>query len=201
MIYDRLLTVAAVPPGVRPTAETLTTIRTHYFASKTISAKRFYESIQAGQRLDCLLEIPGWWGYSGLEYVCVGSNIYTLEQAEERTDTDGLPVTWFSLRLCRRTWADTLVLIGEVFLKDAEGYPQGVPERRNVVCSIVSGTDGKDTDSGDKSRLRRSAVVEIYSTDYQGERLAEFRGVSYEVAELRETDNYTLRLTLREAIR
>ena len=111
---------------------------------------------------------------------------------------------WLSLSLIARTWADELILLKyPEKSKGDNGYdlPDAQPEERKVICSIVQGLDSKDSYTGDKSRLRFQVTVEVYDSDYYGERKAIFRGRSYAVQSATMTERYTQRLELLEVIR
>ena len=205
MIYNRTLKIYTVQPGKAPTEENLQPVRSHMYGDKTIYAKRIYDAVQAGYQLDRLLEIPGWYDYKSTEYVKPGDGgLYRLAQAERRRDENGLPCMWLSLSLIARIWADELILLKyPEKSKGDNGYdlPDAQPEERKVICSIVQGLDSKDSYTGDKSRLRSQVTVEVYDSDYYGERKAIFRGRSYEIQSATMTERYTQRLELLEVIR
>lgn len=204
MIYGRKLQVCTAPPGVAPSPDTLKLVRSHMYADKTIFARRAYDAIQAGYQLDRLLEIPGWYDYTATEYVRLGdSQLYRLMQAERRWDDNGIPCMWLSLSLVARTWADSVTLLSYPESVALNGYalPDAEPMERVVTCSIVSGPDGQDSYTGDKSRLRAQASVEIYASDYRRERFAKFRGQLYSIESADLTERYTQRLELLEVIR
>lgn len=204
MIYNRKLQIYTVLPGKAPTEENLRPVRSHMYGEKTIYAKRIYDAVQAGYRLDKLLEIPGWYDYKSLEYVKPGDGgLYRLAQAERRQDENNLPCMWLSLSLVARTWADELVLLRYPESVAGNGYarPDAQPVERRVICSIVQGLDNRDGYSGDKSRLQSQVSVEIYDSDYDNERYAIFRSRRYEIQSATMTEHYTQRLELLEVVR
>ena len=98
MIYDRILTIYDLPSGT-PLQRKLKYSATHYYAPREVYHKRYWESVQAGSRIDCLVEVPYGEEITATQY-CVldDGHVYRVEQAQHGFDVDGLPVTTLSLK-------------------------------------------------------------------------------------------------------
>lgn len=66
-------------------------------AEKTVYAKRFWEAVANGSRVDKLVELPLHRDVPAAGYARLGGHTYRVEQTQTGEDGDGLPVTWLSL--------------------------------------------------------------------------------------------------------
>lgn len=80
-----------LPAGTLPTCET------PWCAEKTVYAKRFWEAVANGSRVDKLVELPLHRDVPAAGYARLGGHTYRVEQTQTGEDGDGLPVTWLSL--------------------------------------------------------------------------------------------------------
>lgn len=100
MIYDTLIKVLELPSGVgTPLQGKLQPVFDAWCGEMTVFHSRFWEAVQAGSRIDVMVEIP-----LHRREVDAGSfakyqgHIYSVEQAQFQTDSNGLPVTVLSLK-------------------------------------------------------------------------------------------------------
>ena len=66
-------------------------------AEKTVYAKRFWEALANGSRVDKLVELPLHRDVPSASYARLGGHTYRVEQILTGEVGDGLPVTWLSL--------------------------------------------------------------------------------------------------------
>ena len=100
MIYDTPIKVLELPSGVgTPLQGKLQPVFDAWCGEMTVFHSRFWEAVQAGSRIDAMVEIP-----LHRREVDAGSfakyqgHIYSVEQAQFQTDSNGLPVTVLSLK-------------------------------------------------------------------------------------------------------
>lgn len=98
MIYDKPITVLAMPPGQGiPTPGCLEKKFDAWCAEKTVYANRFWESVANGARIDKLVELPLKRDIPSAGYARLEDHTYRIEQTQLGEDSQGLPVTWLSL--------------------------------------------------------------------------------------------------------
>lgn len=99
MVYDKPITVLAMPDtqGI-PTKGCLVKTFDAWCAEKTVYAKRFWEAVASGARVDKLVELPLVRDIPAAGYARLGGHTYRIEQAQFGEDSQGLPVTWLSLQ-------------------------------------------------------------------------------------------------------
>lgn len=98
MIYDKPISVLTMPEDVGiPTAGCLVPVFNAWCAEKTVYAKRFWEAVASGHRVDMLVELPLHRDVPAASYARVGGHTYRVEQVQRGQDGDLLPVTWLSL--------------------------------------------------------------------------------------------------------
>ena len=99
MIYNKPLTVCKPLSGVWLDTE-LEPVMCRYAADLTVYAARYWEAVQAGSRVDRLVQFPrtAWDRIEADWIVLYGDNTYRIEQAQQEFDEDNLPVWRLSLR-------------------------------------------------------------------------------------------------------
>ena len=98
MIYDRYLTVYDLAGG-SPIGGKLTENSAHYYAEMEVYHRRYWESVQAGSRIDRMVRVPFGEALTATQYaIPEDGHVYRIEQAQHGLDEDGLPVTTLSLR-------------------------------------------------------------------------------------------------------
>ncbi len=98
MIYDKPISLLAMPDttGI-PSPGCLVPVFDAWCAEKTVYAKRFWEAVANGSRVDKLVELPLHRDVPAASYARLGGHTYRVEQTQTGEDGDGLPVTWLSL--------------------------------------------------------------------------------------------------------
>lgn len=99
MIYDKPITVCRLPDGVGAITQTktLTPVFSAYCGELEVYHSRYWESVQADSRIDCLVEIPLRRNASAHMYAVYDGHTYRIEQAQFASDENGLPVTRLSM--------------------------------------------------------------------------------------------------------
>lgn len=100
MIYDKPIEILKLPDDVgTPLQGKLQPVFSAFCGEMTVFHSRFWESVQAGSRIDVMVELPlhrknadaGMFArYEG--------HIYSIEQAQYQKDGNQLPVTVLSLK-------------------------------------------------------------------------------------------------------
>ena len=100
MIYDKPIQILKIPDDAgTPIQGKLQPVFDAYCAEMTVFHNRFWESVQAGSRIDVMVEMPlrrknadaGMFAeYDG--------HIYSIEQCQYQNDENGLPVTVLSMK-------------------------------------------------------------------------------------------------------
>lgn len=99
MNYDTTITILKLPDDIgTPLQGKLEKVFTAYCGEKEVYHGRFWESVQAGSRIDALVELPLRRNADAGMYAQYKGHIYSIEQAQFGTDEDGLPVTILSLK-------------------------------------------------------------------------------------------------------
>lgn len=98
-------------------------------------------------------------------------------------------------------WRDSVHLITSTVTVDDEGYEETVETTRDVVAIFCAGVDAEQTTEGDKSGMRRSATLEIWAGNYDGETRVSYDGCLYSVASAKNTMRGTVLLKLEEVWR
>lgn len=98
MICDRVLTIYDEPAGTL-LQNKLVEVSRHYYAPAEVYHSRFWESVQAGSRIDMMANIPDGSAIRADQYaIPEDGHVYRVVQAQHGLDDDGLPVTRLSLR-------------------------------------------------------------------------------------------------------
>lgn len=98
-MYDTPITILKLPDDVgTPLQGKLEKVFSCYCEEKEVYHGRFWESVQAGSRIDTLVELPLRRNADAGMYAQYKGHIYSIEQAQFGADDDGLPVTILSLK-------------------------------------------------------------------------------------------------------
>lgn len=99
MIYDTPITVCKLRSGAAiPLPGTLEPAFSAYCGEKEVYHGRYWESVQAGSRIDTLVEIPLHREVDATMFAKFKNHYYSIEHAQFTKDEDGLPVTILSLK-------------------------------------------------------------------------------------------------------
>lgn len=99
MIYDTPITVLKLPDNVgTPLQGTLKEVFTAFCGEKEVYHGRYWESVQAGSRIDCLVELPFHRNSDAGMFARYKGHVYSIEQAQFSKDENNLPVTVLSLK-------------------------------------------------------------------------------------------------------
>ena len=99
MIYDREITVCRPPAGFGAPFQGRLVVNAAYLCAElTVYHRRYWESVQAGTRVDRMVQIPLRRDVLATDYAIFDGHLYRVEEAQITTDEDGLPVTNLSLR-------------------------------------------------------------------------------------------------------
>ena len=100
MIYDKPISILSLPDNVgTPIQGKLEPVFTAFCGEMTVFHKRFWESVQAGSRIDSMVELPLHRknATAGM-FARYEDHIYSIEQAQYTKDENQLPVTVLSLK-------------------------------------------------------------------------------------------------------
>lgn len=100
MTYDKPIHVLKLPDNVgTPIQGKLLPVFTAFCGEMTVFHKRFWEAVQAGSRIDVMVELPLHRknADAGM-YAKYEGHIYSIEQAQYQTDENQLPVTVLSMK-------------------------------------------------------------------------------------------------------
>lgn len=99
MTYDTPIQILRLPAGVGTILHgKLELVLSAYCGQKEVYHSRFWESVQAGSRIDTLVELPLHREIDAGMYAKYKGHIYSIEQAQFSHDEDGLPVTILSMK-------------------------------------------------------------------------------------------------------
>ena len=98
MIYDKEIIIAALPENVgTPIQGKLQRKFLAFCGEKEVYHRRYWESVQAGSRVDVLVELPLHRAIDAGMYALYKGRTYSIEQAQFGADANGLPITTLSL--------------------------------------------------------------------------------------------------------
>lgn len=98
MTYDHFLTVYDLKDGTQRGGK-LTENSGHLYAELEVYHRRYWESVQAGSRIDRMVRVPFGEALTATQYaIPEDGHVYRIEQARHGLDEDGLAVTTLSLR-------------------------------------------------------------------------------------------------------
>lgn len=104
MIYDRGPLTVYQRDG-KPVENRLAPVSCHYYAELEVYHRRFFESVQAGDRVDILLQVPeGEALRAALFAVPEDGAVYRVVQAQHTEDDDGHPACRLSLHREERNY-------------------------------------------------------------------------------------------------
>ena len=100
MIYDKPIQILKLPDDVgTPIQGKLQPVFSAFCGEMTVFHSRFWESVQAGSRIDVMVELPLHRKNVEAEmYAKYENHIYRIEQAQFPTDENQLPVTVLSMK-------------------------------------------------------------------------------------------------------
>lgn len=99
MIYDTPITVLKLPDNIgTPIQGKLEKVFSAYCGELTVYHTRFWKSVQAGSRIDAMVELPMLRAVKAGMFAQYKGHVYSVEQAQFAKDEDGLPITVLSLR-------------------------------------------------------------------------------------------------------
>ena len=99
MIYDTPITVCKLKDGVGiPLPGSLEPKFSAYCGEMQVYQGRYWASVQAGSRIDTMVEIPLHRDVTAAMFAKFKGHYYSIEQAQFGKDDDGLPVTILSLK-------------------------------------------------------------------------------------------------------
>ena len=98
MIYDQLLTIYDLDKTSPALKRRLVPRASCFYGEKELFAARFYQAMQAGQRVDKLCEL--WRAPICADQFAVLTDklVYRVVQAQHGFNADGLPITTLTLR-------------------------------------------------------------------------------------------------------
>lgn len=98
MIYDKELRYGELSPGSSPLDRRLAVKGSHLYGVKTVYSQRFFEALQAGIRIDTMVQIGLPDAIRAGTYVVLADGFtYRVVQSQTQEDVNGLPVTVLSL--------------------------------------------------------------------------------------------------------
>lgn len=99
MIYDTPITVLKLPDDVgTPIQGKLEKVFSAYCGETVVFHNRFWESVQAGSRVDTMVQLPMLRAVKTGMFAQLRGHIYSIEQSQFTKDEDDLPVTVLSLK-------------------------------------------------------------------------------------------------------
>lgn len=99
MIYDTEITVFKLPDNVgTPLQGELQAVFNAFCGEKEVYHRRFWESVQAGSRIDIMVELPLHRDVDAGMFAKFRSHMYSIEQAQFGKDDNDLPITTLSLK-------------------------------------------------------------------------------------------------------
>ena len=99
MIYDIPVKVLRLPDTIgTPLQGKLMVAFSAFCAETEVYHTRYWESVQAGSRIDTMIEIPLRRSCDAGMFALYKKHIYSIEQVQFGKDEDGLPITRLSLK-------------------------------------------------------------------------------------------------------
>lgn len=99
MIYDKEIVILKLPDHIgTPLQGSLETVFRSIGGEKEVYHKRYWESVQAGSRIDTIVEIPLHREVDAGMFARFKDHIYSIEQAQFGKDENQLPITTLSLK-------------------------------------------------------------------------------------------------------
>ena len=99
MIYDTIITILKLPDDAgTPLQGKLQPTFTAFCGEKEVYHRRFWESVQAGSRIDTMVELPLHRNVDAGMFAKYKSHVYSIEQAQFGKDDNMIPITTLSLK-------------------------------------------------------------------------------------------------------
>ena len=99
MIYDKPITVLKLPADAGTLLQgKLQPVFSAYCRQMQVFHQRYWESVQAGSRIDTMVELPLHREADAGMFAKYQAHVDSIEQAQFGEDPDGLPVTILSLK-------------------------------------------------------------------------------------------------------
>lgn len=99
MIYDTPITILKLPDNIGiPLQGKLKSTFNAFCGEKEVYHRRFWESVQAGSRIDTMVELPLHRNADAGMFAQYKGHIYSIEQAQFGKDENHLPITTLSLK-------------------------------------------------------------------------------------------------------
>ena len=100
MIYDKPIQILKLPDNVgTPIQGKLQPVFSAFCGEMTVFHNRFWEAVQAGSRIDAMVELPLHRKKAGAGmFARYEGHIYSLEQVQFQKDSNQLPVTVMSMK-------------------------------------------------------------------------------------------------------
>lgn len=99
MIYDTPIIIAKLPDNVgTPIQGKLQRLYGAFCGEMEVYHRRYWEAVQAGSRIDVMVELPFHRTVDAGMYARYKDHTYSIEQAQFGKDKDGLPITTLSLK-------------------------------------------------------------------------------------------------------
>ena len=99
MIYDTEIVIAKLPDNVGTLLQgRLQAVFTAFCGEKEVYHRRFWESVQAGSRIDIMVELPLHRSIDAGMFAKYKDHVYSIEQAQFGKDEYMLPITTLSLK-------------------------------------------------------------------------------------------------------
>ena len=99
MIYDTPIAILKLPDDVGvPLQGKLIPFLKVFCGEKEVYHKRFWEAVQAGSRIDLLVELPLHRSIDAGMFAKYKEHIYSIEQVQFGKDENQLPITTLSLK-------------------------------------------------------------------------------------------------------
>jgi hypothetical protein len=100
MIYEKPIEILKLPNNVgTPLQGTLRPVFSAFCGEMTVFHSRFWEAVQAGSRIDVMVELPlHRKNVSAGMFARYEGHVFSIEQAQFQKDNNQLPVTVLSLK-------------------------------------------------------------------------------------------------------
>ena len=99
MIYDTEIIILKLPHNVgTPLQGKLQPAFVAFCGEKEVYHRRFWESVQAGSRIDLMVELPLHRNVDAGMFAKYKGHVYSIEQAQFGKDSNLLPITTLSLK-------------------------------------------------------------------------------------------------------
>lgn len=98
MIYDRVLTIYELDGEANALRRRLVRVREYACGEKEVYGTRFYKALQAGERIDRMVELWRADIHADQYAVLDDGEVYRVVQAQHGLNRDGLEITTLTLR-------------------------------------------------------------------------------------------------------